>query len=150
LGAAAHDTGGDIVTDKQYENFELQWEWKVDSGSNSGVMYHVIEDKKYSGPYETGPEYQIIDDVNFPGKLEDWQQAGADYAMHVADPAKELKPVGSWNTSRIIYNKGHVEHWLNGKKIVDFEAYTEDWNKKKTTGKWKSYPDYATAKKGFI
>ncbi|GAB3009472.1 DUF1080 domain-containing protein [Niabella terrae] len=150
LGAAAHDTGGDIVTNKQYENFELAWEWKVDKGSNSGVMYHVIEDKKYHGPYETGPEYQIIDDVNFPGKLEEWQQAGADYAMHVAGPNKKLKPVGEWNNSRIIYNKGHVEHWLNGQKIVEFQAYTEDWKKKRTTGKWKDYPGYATVQKGFI
>lgn len=150
LGAAVHDTGGDIITDKEYDNFELEWEWKVDSGSNSGVMYHVIEDKKYKAPYQTGPEYQIIDDVNFPGKLEDWQQAGADYAMHVAGADKKLKPVGEWNQSRIIFNNGRVEHWLNGEKIVDFEAWTDDWNTKRTTGKWKDYPDYGKAKTGRI
>jgi len=150
LGAAKHDTGGDIVTDKRYENFELEWEWKIDKGSNSGVMYHVIEDKKYKGPYETGPEYQIIDDVNYPGKLEEWQQTGADYAMHVAGPNKKLKPVGEWNHSKIIFNKGKVEHWLNGEKIVAFEAWTEEWYHKKNTGKWKDYPDYGIAKKGHI
>lgn len=150
LGHAEHDSGGDIVTDKAYENFELEWDWKVDSGSNSGVMYHVIEDKKYSAPYQTGPEYQIIDDVNFPGKLEDWQKAGADYAMHLAGSNKKLKPVGEWNNSKIIFNKGMVEHWLNGEKILAFEAWTPEWNKLRETGKWKDFPDYGKAATGLI
>lgn len=150
LGAAAHDTGGDIVTNKQYDNFELEWEWKVDSGSNSGVMYHVIEDNKYKGPYETGPEYQIIDDDNFPGKLEEWQKAGADYAMHTAGANKKLNAAGQWNHSKIVFNNGMVEHWLNGEKIITFEAWTDDWNTKRTTGKWKDYPYYGKAKKGHI
>lgn len=150
LGATGGaDTGGDIITDKQFGNFELQWEWKVDQGSNSGVMYHVVEDKKYKGPWETGPEYQIIDDVNFPGKLEDWQMAGADYAMHPAGPNKVLKPVGEWNTSKIIFNNGHVEHWLNGAKIVEFTRDSA-WQQKKETGKWKDHPDYGKVTTGHI
>jgi hypothetical protein len=150
LGHAEHDSGGDIVTDKQYANFELEWDWKVDSGSNSGVMYHVVEDKKYKAPYETGPEYQIIDDVNFPGKLEEWQKAGADYAMNLAGSNKKLKPVGEWNNSKIIFNKGKVEHWLNGEKIVAFEAWTPEWTKLRETGKWKDFPDYGKAATGYI
>ena len=150
LGAAKGDTGGDIVTDREFDNFELVWEWKVDKGSNSGVMYHVIEDPKYKGPYETGPEYQIIDDIGFPGKLEEWQKAGADYAMNLPNENKKLKPVGEWNTSKIIFNRGHVEHWLNGKKIVEFQKGTEKWKKEKAEGKWKNYPDYASVSKGKI
>lgn len=150
LGAAKDAHGGDIVSDKQYGDFELTWDWKIDKGSNSGVMYHVVEDAKYEAPYQTGPEYQMIDDVNFPEKLEDWQQAGADYAMHVANEKKALKPVGEWNTSKIVFSKGHVEHWLNGAKIVEFEAWTPEWNKKREEGKWKDYPDYGKAKTGFI
>ena len=150
LGAAKDASGGDIVTDKKFANFELKWEWKVNKGSNSGVMYHVVEGSKWHSPYETGPEYQIIDDIGFPEKLEEWQQAGADYAMHTANKLKTLKPVGEWNTSSIIFNKGHVEHWLNGKKIVAFEAWSADWNKKRSTGKWKDYPDYGKAKSGQI
>ena len=150
LGASAEHPGGDIVTDKQYANFELEWEWKVDKGSNSGVMYHVVEDRKYRSPSETGPEYQIIDDIGYPGKLEEWQKTGADYAMHLAGSNKKLKPVGEWNHSKIIFNKGHVEHWLNGKKIVSFEAWTDEWNQKREAGKWKAYPGYGKAKTGVI
>lgn len=150
LGLAADAQGGDIVTDREYENFELSWDWKVDKGSNSGVMYHVVEDSVYKAPYETGPEYQIIDDIGFPQKLEEWQKAGADYAMHPPNKNKKLMPVGQWNHSKIIYNKGHVEHWLNGEKIVEFESGTDEWKKKKTAGKWKNYPGYAIATKGKI
>ena len=150
LGAAKDAAGGDIVSDKQFENFELAWEWRISKGGNSGVMYHVIESNKYKSPYETGPEYQVIDDVGFPEKLEEWQKTGADYGMHTANEKKKLKPVGEWNTSKIIFNKGHVEHWLNGEKIVEFEAWTDDWNKKRSEGKWKDYPGYGTAKKGAI
>lgn len=150
LGAANGDTGGDIVTDKEYENFELSWDWKIDKGGNSGVMYHVIEDPKYKGPYETGPEYQMIDDLGYPGKLEDWQLTGADYAMNLASTTKKVKPVGEWNSSTIIFNNGHVEHWLNGEKIVEFQAWDAKWEKEKKEGKWKDYPDYGSAKKGRI
>jgi len=148
LGAAKHDSGGDIVSDKEFGNFELTWNWKVDKGSNSGMMYHVIEHPKYKAPYETGPEYQIIDDIGFPGKLEGWQKAGADYAMTPANDKKKLKPVGEWNSSKIIFNNGHVEHWLNGEKIVDFEKGTPEWTREKSTGKWKDFPDYAMTNKG--
>lgn len=150
LGTAPGGQGGDLVTNSSYENFELAWEWKIEKGSNSGAMYHVIEESKYKAPWETGPEYQLIDDAGFPQKLADWQKTGADYAMHPADKSKQLNPPGEWNRSKIIFDAGHVEHWLNGKKIVEFEAWTPEWNKKKMEGKWKDYPDYGQAKTGKI
>ncbi len=150
LGAAKDASGGDIVSDADYENFELSWQWKVTKGGNSGVMYHVIESPKYKAPYETGPEYQMIDDIGFPEKLEEWQKSGADYAMTPANDKKKLMPVGEWNTSKIVFNNGHTEHWLNGEKIVEFQAWDDKWNKEKKEGKWKDYPDYGSAKKGKI
>ncbi|MBB6128253.1 3-keto-disaccharide hydrolase [Mucilaginibacter lappiensis] len=150
LGAAQGDTGGDIVTDKSYANFELTWQWKIDKGSNSGVLYHVVEDPKYDATYVTGPEYQIIDDTGWPDKLEDWQKTGCDYAMHLPNDKKKIMPVGEWNTSKIVFNKGHVEHWLNGAKILEFTAWDADWQKKKAEGKWKDHPDYGNAKTGVI
>lgn len=150
LGAAADAHGGDIVTDKEYDNFELTWDWKVTPGGNSGVMYHVVEGSKYQAPYETGPEYQMIDDIGFPQKLEDWQKTGADYAMYTTNSKKKIMPVGQWNSSKIVFDKGHVEHWLNGEKVVEFTAWDAAWTKLKTEGKWKDFPDYGKAKKGRI
>jgi Domain of Unknown Function (DUF1080) len=150
LGAAPDAHGGDIVTNEAYENFELRWEWKMTKEGNSGVMYHVLEAAKYHAPYETGPEYQMIDDNNWPEKLEEWQKTGADYAMNLANDKKKLKAIGEWNTSKIIFNKGHVEHWLNGNKIVEFQAWDAKWLKEKQEGKWKDYADYGLAKKGLI
>jgi hypothetical protein len=150
LGAAQGDTGGDIVTDKSYANFELSWQWKIDKGSNSGVLYHVVEDPKFDATYVTGPEYQIIEDNGRPEKLEDLQKTGCDYAMHLPNDKKKIMPVGEWNTSKIVFNKGHVEHWLNGAKILEFTAWDADWQKKKAEGKWKDHPDYGNAKTGLI
>lgn len=152
---AASGTGGDrmgyIITDRIYDNFEFVFDWKIAQGGNSGVLYHVIEDAKYKTPYLTGPEYQLIDDIGFPGKLETWQNAGADYAMHIADSTvKKIMPVGEWNTSRIIFDNGHVEHWLNGSKIVEFEAWTPGWFELKNSGKWSTAPEYGLSETGYI
>lgn len=145
--------GGDLATEKNYENFELKFEWKASKGANSGIFYDVIEDPKYRRLSETGPEYQIIDDEGFPAKLLESQLAGADYEMHVADKsAKTLYSVesGKFNSGKIIVKNNHIEHWLNGKKIVEFERWTDDWYKRKNEAKWKDYPGYGTAKSGKI
>ncbi|HMB61742.1 MAG TPA: DUF1080 domain-containing protein [Eudoraea sp.] len=146
----AGDVGGDIVSTGQYENFELRLEWKISKGGNSGIFYHVIEDTIYHSPYQTGPEYQILDDEGYEGSLEESQKAGADYAMHVANDKKKLKPVGAWNTARIVFNRGKVEHWLNGEKIVEFDKNSSDWKEKRNSGKWEEYPDYGTANRGYL
>lgn len=137
----------DLITDQQYENFEFRADWKISPGGNSGILYMVSE--KFSGAHLSGPEYQLIDDIGFPQKLEDWQKTGANYAMNPA-PEAAPKPVGVWNTTRIIVNKGHVEHWLNGKRIVAYELWSDTWEKQKASGKWKDAPGYGLSKKGHI
>ncbi len=145
------DASGYIVTDTIYENFELVWDWKIAKAGNSGVLYHVVENPKFNVPYITGPEYQLIDEVNFPDPLEDWQKTAADYAMHTTDTAKmKVNPSGEWNTSKIVFDNGHVEHWLNGEKVVEFEAWTDDWFQRKNSGKWENAPEYGLAHKGVI
>jgi Domain of Unknown Function (DUF1080) len=137
----------DMITSDQYDNFELQFDWKVDKGANSGVLYHVLET---NGPaYVTGPEYQLIDDDGYPEKLEAWQKSGSDYAMH---PPLVLaaKPVGEYNHSKIIVKGAHVEQWLNDKKVADFNAWTPEWQQLKEKGKWKDAKEYGMAKKGYI
>ena len=141
------DLRTDIITAEQYGDFELSIDWKIAPESNSGIMYHVTE--QYDVPYLSGPEYQIIDDIGFPEKLEDWQKTGADYAMYPAS-TRPTNPVGQYNTSRIIVKGAHREYWLNNVKVVDFEAWTPEWNKQKATGKWKNAPGYGIAKNGYI
>lgn len=141
------DRRADLITTSQYENFDLSLDWKLAPQGNSGIMYMVTEE--FPTAYLSGPEYQIIDDINFPEKLEDWQKTGANYAMDPAPTAKP-NPIGQWNHTRIVVNKGHVEHWLNGTKVVDYQLGTEDWLKKKNAGKWKDAAGYGRSKKGYI
>ena len=145
------DGSGYIVTDKEYENFELVWDWKLSKGGNSGMLYHVVERPQFKVPYVTGPEYQLIDEPNFSEKLEDWQKTGVDYAMYLPDTAAmKINPAGEWNTSKIIFDNGHFEHWLNGVKILEFEAWTDDWFARKNSGKWSHAPEYGLSRKGLI
>lgn len=145
------DKRADLVTDREYTNFELRLEWKASKGGNSGVMYGVIEDPKYDAAWKTGPEYQLIDDVGFHIKLEPDRQAASNYSMQAPDPAqKVLKPVGEWNTTRLVVRGSHVEHWLNEKKVLEFERWTPEWNTLRDSGKWKAAPDYGKAKTGRI
>ncbi len=145
------DASGYIVTDRQYENFILSWDWKLSKGGNSGMLYHVVERPEFKVPYVTGPEYQLIDVPNFPEELQPWQKLGVDYAMYLPDESKmKVNPYGEWNNSRIVFDNGHVEHWLNGEKILEFEAWTEDWFARKNSGKWAGAPEYGLAKSGQI
>lgn len=141
-GTASTD---DIVTNDEFENFELELDWKVAPQANSGIFYGVVEGK--DGIYATGPEYQLIDEDGWPDPLEAWQKNGADYAMH-PPLVKSAKPVGQWNRARIVVNGTHVENWLNGAKTASFERWTPEWETLKKTGKWKDYPQYGMAKKG--
>lgn len=142
------DHGGDIITKRQFINFELYMEWKIAPESNSGVFFHVQEGLT-NAIYETGPEYQLLDDKGWPTKLEDHQYSGANYAMHFPQNAK-VNRIEEYNTTKIIVNGAHVEHWLNGTKVVEYELWSNDWKQRKKTGKWKDHPRYGMEKSGHI
>jgi hypothetical protein len=145
------DTRADLVTDQQFTSFELTLDWKATTGGNSGLIYGVVEDKKYDTAWKTGPEYQLMDDAGFKQKVEANQKAAANYAMQPPDESKKvLKPVGQWNTTRLVVNGPHVEHWLNGVKVLEFERWTPEWTALRDAGKWKTEPDYGKAKTGRI
>jgi len=145
------DIGGDIITINQYENFDLKLEWQLAPEGNSGILYHIVEGPELHSTYYSGPEYQIIDDIGFPGGVGPFNSTGADYAMTPADTMQKLLyPVGSWNSSRIIYDQGKVIHYLNGKKIVEFTAWNDEWTGKVADSKWKNFPSYGKAKSGYI
>ena len=146
--------GKDIIyAAEEFDNFELFLEWKIPEGGNSGVLYHVQEGDW--SPPEVSPEYQLLDDLKWEeinkATLEDWQKTGADYAMYPPDVSQKIvKPAGEWNTSRIIFTPEQVEYWLNGNKVVSFVPWSEDWEMRKSKGKWKDAPKYGTFKKGYI
>ena len=168
LGLEQNYKGGtDIIYGKEeFENFELYLEWKLPKGGNSGIFYHLKEG--YERPSGVSPEYQLIDDLGYteihdvteyntrmgyenPSQLHPLQKTGADYAMYTADETqKVLNPIGEWNTTRIIFTTENVEYWLNGKKLLSFVPWSDDWNKRKMAGKWKESPDYGKFKSGYI
>ncbi len=142
------DHGGDIITTKKFDDFELYLEWKIGPEGNSGIFYRVQEgDTKKI--YETAPEYQLLDDNGWPSKLKDSQYSGGNYAMHKPVGA-EVKPLEQWNTTRIIVKGSKVQHFLNGKKVVEYELWSDDWKERKNNSKWKNKPLYGMAKNGHI
>lgn len=137
----------DLITVEQYDNYELSIDWKIAPKHNSGIIYRCTEDNGAS--FESGPEYQLIDDIGYPDKLYDKQLSGANYDMH-APSAKVSKPAGQYNNTRIIVNNAHVEHWLNGVKVVEYELWTPEWEKTKAGSKWKDLKQYGASKTGHI
>lgn len=147
-----HDTSknaqyADLITNDVFENFELSIDWKIAPQANSGIMYMVTED--YDKPYKSGPEYQLIDNKGFPSHIEEYQKTAANYAMN-APSEDATNAIGEWNHTVIIVNKGHVEHWLNGKKVVEYELWSDEWKQHKAAGKWKDEPGYGASKTGHL
>jgi len=142
------DHGGDIITREQFSDFELYLEWKIDTASNSGVFFHVVENVA-PALYQSGPEYQLIDDNHWPGSLSADQLSGANYGMHPPVGAV-VKPLDEWNNTRIIVKGPHVEHWLNGVKVVEYELWTDEWMQLKANSKWATEQFYGAASRGHI
>jgi len=138
----------DLMTRATFDNFELRLEWKLPPKGNSGIMFYVQENANLA-PWEMGPEYQLIDESGYDPPLELWQTSGANYAMH--NPAMQASlPIGEYNTSRLIVEDGYVQHWLNDRLVVKYQLWTEDWEQRKMSGKWKDYPNYGKYKSGHI
>ena len=140
---------GDIVTDDVYENFELSLEWKIESHGNSGVFYNVVESSENKRMYETGPEFQIIDDSNYPQELTEQQKTGALSDVIAPSELTSNKP-GEWNHTKIIVNNGNAEHWLNGKKILEYDLNSEELKNQIANSKFSTLPSYAKSLKGRI
>jgi len=137
----------DLITDSKYGDFELSFDWRVENGANSGLIYRIEEGKWAS--YESGPEYQLIDDKGYKDKLEMSQLSGACYDMY--SPTSDVaKPAGQFNTSRIVAKGNHVEHYLNGVKVAEYDFFSDDWKAKKEKSKWKDTKQYGQASSGHI
>ncbi len=139
--------GGDIITEDKFESFELQLEWQIAPGGNSGIMYHVIEGPR--APYETGPEMQVLDNVAHHDGLDLLTSAGACYGLYL--PSRDVtRPAGEWNAVRLVIDRGHVEHWLNGTLLCSFDLWSDDWNSRVEASKFKEWPLFGKARSGHI
>jgi hypothetical protein len=142
-----HDRVADIVSKEEFGNFELTIDWKIGEAGNSGIFYRGTEE--YDHIYWSAPEYQLLDDIKAADNKTRLTCAGAAYALYPS-PAGHLKPVGEWNTTRIVANGNHVEHWLNGVKLLEYELGSADWEAKVKASKFKDWPNYGRAQRGHI
>jgi hypothetical protein len=139
--------GGDLITVERFADFELSLEWKVAPGGNSGIMYRVTEEMDES--YKTGPEMQVLDDSAHRDGVSRLTAAGANYGLHPA-PEGVVRPAGEWNQVRILVRGSHVEHWLNGVKVVEYELWTPEWEALVKASKFVEWPRYGRAREGHI
>ena len=127
------ESSGDIVTVKTYDDFELTLQWKMTPGGNSGVIYRASEER--DNVWETGPEYQILDNTGHIDGLNPLSSAGACYAVFAL--AKDVtRPLGQWNDTRIVARGKHVEHWLNGEKLLEYDIDSKTWQAHVKTSKF--------------
>ena len=137
----------DLVTNREFGDFELELEWKIGKGGNSGIFYRGT--REYDHIYWSAPEYQLLDDANAPDGRSRLTSAAAAYGLYGAPPGAE-RPFGHWNRLRIVVHGPHVEHWLNDRKVVEYELQGADWKNKVAASKFSAYPHYGLAAKGLI
>jgi hypothetical protein len=147
LRKVAGERGGDIVTEKSFDDFEFAWEWRLEPGANNGVKY-LVSETRTGAP---GHEYQMIDDLAEKNKdLAPLHRTAAFYEVLPAAEDKPLKLAGEWNTSRIIVKGDHVEHWLNGKKVLEYELGSEAVRAGIAASKFNKFPDFGMKIRGPI
>lgn len=146
--------GGDILTVEQFGDFELSCDFKLDAKANSGIMWRTGESLETA--WQTGPEFQLLEDGTYPDKLSPGQYCGALYDLYPPGPGKELKGAGQWNQARIYLRNGQIQHWVNGKKLVDATIFddagkpTAEWIARIAASKFKTYPGFGVQAKGSI
>lgn len=150
---------GDIITDKEFSNFELEMDFKLTTGANSGLKYFVVEDRKKRAGTGAGPEFQILDDKVHPDAKEGVngnRTTGSLYDLITAENLSEgnkdkrMNPPGKWNKLRIVSKDGHVEHWLNNLKMVEYDRHSQIFHNLVAKSKYNTYPNFAQAVSGHI
>jgi len=141
------ENAGDIVTTDKYRNFELALDWRVAEGGNSGILYRATEDNEYI--WQSAPEMQILDDEHHSDGKSPLTSAGSNFALYPA-PRGVVHPAGQWNAARILVNGNHVEHWLNGQKLLEYELGSPEWKDRVAKSKFSTMPNYGKAAEGYI
>lgn len=137
----------DIVTKDKYQDFELELQWRVAPGANSGVIYLVSEDE--DATWKTGPEMQVLDDAKHADGKNNKTSAGSLYAL-IAPTNKTLRPVGQYNKASVRVKNNHVEYWLNGKKVVAYELGSAELKSLIAQSKFKEFPRFAMNREGYV
>jgi len=147
LRKAAGERGGDIVTEKSFDDFEFAWEWRLEPGANNGIKY-LVSETRAGAP---GHEYQMIDEqAEKQRNLAPFHRTAAFYEVLPAADEKPLKAAGEWNASRVVVKGNHVEHWLNGKKVLEYELGSEAVRAGIAASKFNKFPDFGTKIRGPI
>lgn len=143
--------GGDIITDHEFENFDLKIEWKVSKGANSGIMFYVNEDtSRYKAPWQTGPEMQVLDNKDADDNKAANHLAGTLYDLLGTAADSKPKPVGKWNQAEIKCLNGQLDMYLNNVHIVSTVLWNDNWKKMVANSKFKTMPGFGTYKRGHI
>ena len=140
-------SGGDIITRREFTDFELSLEWRVEEAGNSGVFYRAAEGEERI--HHSAPEMQVLDDERHPDGQSPLTSAGANYGLH-ATPRGIVHPAGEWNSARIRIEGNHVEHWLNGAKVVEYDLGSPRWEALVANSKFGDWPAYGRAPSGHI
>lgn len=136
--------GGNLVTEKEFTNFDLEWEWKLEAGGNNGVKYWVTQ---VGGKEWLGIEYQMLDDEKHPDAKNGAKRLTASfYDIQPPSVPTPVKPPGEWNHSRVVVKDGHIEHWLNGVKVGEADTQSADWQEKLAASKFKNKEGFAPGK----
>ena len=153
-GGEESAAGGDIVTKETFGDFELKVDFKITEGANSGIKYFVDTDLNKGPGSSIGLEYQILDDERHPdaklGNHEGSRTVASLYDLIKADENKPINPIGEWNTAHIVSKDGHVEHWLNGMKVLEYERGSDEYKKLVSESKYVTWPNFGEAEKGHI
>ena len=139
----------DIVTEQEYEDFELELEWKISKNGNSGIIFYVHEDKKYRWPWETGMEMQVLDDAGHPDGKIIKHRAGDLYDL-ISASKEAANPVGEWNKVRVRSEKAKLDMYLNDVKVVSTTLWDDQWKALVAGSKFKNMPDFGTYRRGRI
>ncbi len=143
----ADTDAGDIITAERFRNFRLALDWKVGDGGNSGIFYRATEAGDYV--WQSASEMQVLDDARHADGKSPLTSAGSNFALYPA-PRGAVRPAGEWNSAELVVNGSHVEHWLNGVKLLEFELGSPEWTQRVANSKFAAMPLYGQAAEGHI
>ena len=151
-GGASPD-GGDIITTRKFRNFVLKVDFQITEGANSGIKYFIDPAAPGYNGAAIGCEFQVLDDERHPDAklgVKGNRTQGSLYDLIPAPHGEWEKPVGAWNTATIVVVGSHVEHWLNGHKLIEYERGNQEWDALVAYSKYRNYPDFGNLAEGYI